>query len=76
MGQGFCSLSEVILLFVCMKCRFSLSCRDLEEMMHMRGANIDHSRLQRWVLKFVPLIDQEVRKRKGPISSSWRMDET
>ncbi|CCM10372.1 transposase [Cardinium endosymbiont cEper1 of Encarsia pergandiella] len=41
--KGFCSSPELILLFVYMKCRFSLSYRDLEEMMHMRGAKIDHS---------------------------------
>ncbi|CDG49809.1 IS6-like element ISCca2 family transposase [Cardinium endosymbiont of Bemisia tabaci] len=74
--KGFCSSPELILLFVYMKCRFSLSYRDLEEMMHIRGAKIDHSTLQRWVIKFVPLIDQEVRRRKRPVSSSWRMDET
>ena len=49
-----------------MKCRFSLSYRDLEEMMHMRGAKIDHSTLQRWVIKFIPLIDQEDKKKKTP----------
>ncbi|CAH2559815.1 IS6 family transposase [Cardinium endosymbiont of Oedothorax gibbosus] len=74
--KGYCSSSEVILLFVYMKCRFSLSYRDLEEMMRMRGARVDHSTLQRWVIKFVPLIDKAVRKRKRPIGSSWRMDET
>ena len=74
--KGFCSSPEVILLFVYMKCRFSLSYRDLEEMMSMRGAKIDHSTLQRWVIRFVPLIDQQVRKRKKPVGSSWRMDET
>ncbi|CAH2560159.1 IS6 family transposase [Cardinium endosymbiont of Oedothorax gibbosus] len=74
--KGYCSSSEVILLFVYMKCRFSLSYRDLGEMMRMRGARVDHSTLQRWVIKFVPLIDKAVRKRKRPIGSSWRMDET
>ncbi|MGI2262425.1 IS6 family transposase, partial [Candidatus Cardinium hertigii] len=44
--------------------------------MDMRGAKIDHSTLQRWVIKFIPLIDQEVRKRKRPVGSSWRMDKT
>lgn len=34
--KGYCSSSEVILLFVYMKCRFSLSYRDLEEMMRGR----------------------------------------
>jgi putative transposase len=74
--KGFCSSPEVIMLFVYMKCRFSLSYRDLEEMMMIRGAEIDHSTLQRWVKRFVRLIDQRVRKRKRPVHSSWRMDET
>ncbi|GFY29447.1 transposase for insertion sequence-like element IS431mec [Trichonephila clavipes] len=50
--------------------------RDLEEIMRIRGAKVDHSTLQRWVIKFVPLIDQAVRKTKRPVGKSWRMDET
>lgn len=74
--KGFCSSPEVIMLFVYMKCRFSLSYRDLEEMASIRGAVIDHATLQRWLIRFVPLIDKEVRKRKKPTGRSWRMDET
>jgi len=59
-----------------MKCRFSLSYRELEEMAYIRGAVIDHSTLQRWIKRFVQLIDIQVRKRKKPVVSSWRMDET
>jgi len=59
-----------------MKCRFSLSYRDLEELAHIRGAVIDHSTLQRWIKRFIPLIDKQVRKRKKPVGLSWRMDET
>ena len=59
-----------------MKCRFSLSYRDLEEMMQIRGAVIDHSTLQRWVRRFARLITDRVRARKKPVSGSWRMDET
>ncbi len=64
------------MLFVYMKCRFSLSYRELEEMAYIRGAVIDHSTLQRWIKRFVSLIDKQVRKRKKPVGSSWRMDET
>ena len=74
--KGFCSSAEIIMLFVYMKCRFSLSYRELEEMMMIRGAEIDHSTLQRWVKRFVPLIDKRVRRRKKPVNGSWRMDET
>lgn len=72
----FCSSPSVIMLFVYMKCRFSLSYRDLEEMMMIRGAKIDHATLQRWVKRFVSLIDKRVRHRKRPVNGSWRMDET
>ncbi len=72
----YCSSPEVIMLFVYMKLRFSLSYRDLEEMMQIRGATVDHSTLQRWVKRFVFLIEDRVRKRKKPVNTSWRMDET
>ncbi len=74
--KAFCSSPGVIMLFVYMKCRFSLSYRDLEEMAVIRGASIDHATLQRWVTKFVWLIDTQVIKRKKPANDSWRMDET
>lgn len=74
--KGFCSSPEVIMLFCYMRCRFTLSYRDLEEMAYIRGIKIDHATLQRWIIRFVPLLDRQVRKRKKPVSSSWRMDET
>jgi len=74
--KGFCSSPSVIMLFVYMKCRFSLSYRELEEMMIIRGAEVDHSTLQRWVKRFVSLIDKRVRQNKKPVNGSWRMDET
>lgn len=59
-----------------MKCRFSLSYQELEEMMMIRGAEMDHSTLQRWAKRFVCLIDKRVRRRKKSVNGSWRMDET
>ena len=49
--KGFCSSPEIIMLFVYMKCRFSLSYRELEEIASIRGAKIDHATLQRWLIK-------------------------
>ena len=74
--KGFCSTPSIILMFVYMKFRFSLSYRDLEEMMDMRGASIDHSTLARWVNRFSSLIEKTVRRRKKAVNGSWRMDET
>lgn len=48
-----------------MKCRFSLSYRELEEMAIIKGVEIDHATIQRWVIKFVRIIEAQVRKRKS-----------
>jgi putative transposase len=74
--KGFCSSPEVIMLFVYMKCRFSLSYRELEEIANMRGLKVDRAMIQRWVVRFARLIDLEVRKNKRLIHGNWRMDET
>jgi transposase-like protein len=55
---------------------YPISYRQLEEMMEEHGVEVDHATLNRWVLKFVPLLDQEFRARKRPVGPSWRMDET
>lgn len=64
------------MLFVYMKCRFSLSYRELEEMAVIRGTRIDHATLQRWVMNFGKLIEAKTREYKKPVGKSWRMDET
>jgi putative transposase len=58
------------------KGRYSLSYREIEEIGGLRGANIDHATLQRWVIKFMPILEGRFRKRKKPVHGSWRMDET
>ncbi len=44
--------------------------------MEEHGVEVDHATLNRWVLKYVPLLDQEFRVRKRAVGSSWRLDET
>jgi putative transposase len=55
---------------------YPISYRQLEEMMEEHGVEVDHATLNRWVLKYVPPLDQEFRARKRPVDPSWRMDET
>ena len=43
---------------------------------HERGVHVDHATINRWVIKFTPLIEHRLRLKKKPASSSWRMDET
>ena len=67
---------EVILWGVRWYVAYPISYRQLEEMMEERGVEVDHSTLNRWVVKYVPLLDQQFRTRKCLIGSSWRLDET
>jgi transposase-like protein len=53
-----------------------ISYRQFEEMMQEHGVEVDHSTLNRWVLKYVPLLDKQFRACKRLVGSSWRMDET
>ena len=66
----------VILHAVYLKLRFTLSYRDVEELLSMRGVQVDHSTVQRWVFKFSAEIEKNMHKRKRQVCSSWRMDET
>ena len=66
----------VILHAVYLKLRFTLSYRDVEELLSMRGVQVDHSTVQRWVFKFSPETEKNMHKRKRQVCSSWRMDET
>jgi putative transposase len=45
-------------------------------MMEEHGFEVDHATLNRWVLKYVPPLKQELRVRKEAVGPSWRMDET
>ena len=56
---------------------YALSYRDIEELMQERGVAVDHSTLNRWVIKYAPLLEDEFRRHhKSAIGRSWRMDET
>ena len=67
---------DVILLCVRWYVAYSLSLRNLEEMMAERGFEVDHSSVHRWVIKLVPLFEKAFRRHKRPVGRSWRMDET
>ncbi len=68
--------SEIILQNIYCYLRYSLSYRDLEEMAQYRGLDVDHSTIQRWVVKYSLEIESNFRKNKKQVSGSWRMDET
>ncbi|PMH03412.1 transposase [Vibrio splendidus] len=55
---------------------YKLSYREIEEIQLERGVVVDHATINRWVIKFTPVLEQRARRRKKPVSGSWRMDET
>jgi len=68
--------SDIILLCTRWYLAYPLSYRNIEEMMKERGVDVDHSTINRWVLKYTPEIEKKFRKYKNPVGTSWRMDET
>jgi transposase-like protein len=45
-------------------------------MMGERGVSVDHSTLNRWVIKYAPEVEKPFRRRQRPVGRSWRLDET
>ena len=67
---------QVILLAVGWYLRFSLSYRDVEELLSERGISVDHVTLWRWVQRYAPELEKRLRKRLKATNDSWRVDET
>ena len=67
---------DVILYAVFFYLRYAVSYRELEEILYERGILVDHATLNRWVVRYSPLIAKEAQRRKSSTGKSWRMDET
>ncbi|NOR34366.1 MAG: IS6 family transposase, partial [Bacteroidales bacterium] len=74
--KGHCFPKSIIIQAVYLKLRFTLSYRDVEEILRIRGVEVDHATIQRWVYKFIPEVEIQMRKRKELVGKRWRMDET
>jgi transposase-like protein len=55
--------------------RFTLSYRDVEDMLAEHGLDVSYETVRRWVLKFGPLFAQELARRRPRRSSRWHLDE-
>lgn len=67
---------SVILLCVRWYLAYTLSLRDLEEMMAERGLSVDHSTVHRWVVRFSPQLLERFNRRKRTVTGKWHVDET
>jgi len=55
---------------------YSLSYRDIEELMQERGFSVDHSTINRWVLHYSSQLEAAFRRKKKRSGNRWRMDES
>jgi len=55
--------------------RFTLSYRDVEDLLAERGLDVSYETVRRWVLKFGPLFARELRRRRQRPTSQWHLDE-
>jgi putative transposase len=66
---------EIIQNAIWLYLRFTLSYRDVEELLAERGLDISYETVRRWVLKFGPAIARRPRRRRPRPSNRWHLDE-
>ena len=67
--------SEIIQHAIWLYLRFTLSYRDVEELLAERGLDLSYETVRRWVLKFGPSIARGLRRRRPRPSNRWHLDE-
>ena len=66
---------DVIRYAVWLYFRFTLSLRDVEELLAQRGIEVSREAVRCWVIKFGPLIAANLRRRRSPPTGRWHLDE-
>src|SRR2546421_10032422 len=64
---------EIIQHAIWLYLRFTLSYRDVEELLAERGFDISYETVRRWVLKFGPAIARRLRQRRPRPSDRWHL---
>ena len=54
---------------------FTLSIRDVEELLNQRGIEVSREAVRCWVNRFGPLIAANLRRRRSPPTGRWHLDE-
>ena len=67
---------DVILWAVRWYLRYTLTYRDLQEMMAERGVSLVHTTIYRWVQRYGPELDNRCRRHLRPSNDSWTLEET
>jgi transposase-like protein len=64
---------EVILCAVRWYLRYSLSYREVRELLVERGLELDHTTVWRWVQPYAPELEERTRPHLKPTNESWRV---
>ncbi len=67
--------ADIIRHSVSLYAKFTLSYRDVEEMLAERGADFSYKTVRRWFLKFGSTIAANLRRARPRPSDHWRLDE-
>ena len=67
---------DIILLCTRWYLRYSLTYRDVVEMMAERGITMAHTTIMRWVHQYSAELDKRIRPHLKQTGDSWRLDET
>jgi putative transposase len=73
--KGFRFPAEIISHCLWLYCRFSLSFRDVEEMMLQRGIVVSHETVRQWSVKFGQDYANGLRRRRPRPGDKWHLDE-
>jgi len=73
--KGFRFPPEIISHAVWLYFRFSLSFRDIEELLAQRGIIVTYETVRQWCLKFGQTYANELRRRRPRCGDKWHMDE-
>jgi transposase-like protein len=67
--------AEIIHQAIWLYLRFSLTLRDVEDLLAERGLAVSYETVRRWVNHFGPMIAADLRKRRQKPHTTWHLDE-
>ena len=73
--RGYRFPPEIIQHAIWLYVRFTLSFRDIEDLLAERGIMVSHETVRRWVNHFGPAIAADLRKRRPKPHTIWHLDE-
>jgi len=75
MYSGYRYPSQVISHTVWLYFRFTLSFRDIEELLAARSITVSYETIRQWCQKFGQTYSHRIKKSRGPLGDTWYLDE-